>query len=239
MTLVRLTNTASVSVDLPLDHVTASATTSREHGDAQLYVPRTSAAFDPAYIADLGGFLVEIAMPGGWWRGVADRPAFDPSGCTLSLLPFSQWLDIRLLTIPRTFYAAPAGIIARQALRDGLEGLGAAIILPGTMVIAPPVLPVYQFNGQSVLSCLTDLAAFTGQEWALDNQTLSWRPQQGRYREFHIVDDGLYFASFTDGSLQDTAAEVIEVQPDGSSLTVRAGDALPFWPKQIMTRPGQ
>jgi len=237
---VRLTNTASITVDLSVDHVTFSATVSREHGDAGIRVPRTSPAFDPAYIADLGGFLVEVATGGRWWRGVADRPTFDPAGCSLSLLPLSQWLDIRPLTTPRTFYAMPAGMIARQALRDGLEGLGAAIILPGTFLIAPPVLPVYQFNGQSVLSCLTDLASHSGQEWELANdQTLNWRPNQGRYREFHIVDDGLYFESFTDGSLQDTAAEVIEVQPDGETTFVRAGDSLPFWPRQIVTRPGQ
>lgn len=236
--LCRLTNTASITVDLPAQGVTWSATVTREHGEATVRVPRTSVAFDPAYIDDLGGFLVEVFAPSGVWRGVADRPNFDPAGCTLTLLPLSQWLDIRLLTTPRTFYACPAGYIARQMLRDGMEGLGAAVIIPGTFVMAPPVLPIYKFSGQSVLAGLTDLAAHTGQEWALDDTVLSWLPSQGTYREFHLVDDGRYFESFTDGSLQDSAAQVIEIQPDGETITVTAGEAPPLWPRQMVTRPG-
>ena len=237
--LVRLTNDDAITLDLPVDSVTWNAGVLREHGTATIMLPRTSPAWDSAYINEFGGFLVEAWRgESGPWVGIADVPEFSQQGAKITAFHITKWLEIRQLTRARTFYGFTPGAIAEIAFRDAMAGLGAAVLTLGPVTQAAPIIPIYRFSGQSVLACLTDMSAASGQEYEIVGNEFRWVASQGRYHEFHIVDDGRYISSYTRGSLQDMARETIEVQADGSTITVRADEIPALWPRQIITRPG-
>lgn len=232
--LVRFTHDGQIVTELEAS-VSWSATAARDLGRADIKVPRTSPAWNAAYINDEGGFLVELYTAAGGWRGVADRPIFSADGASISVLPLETWLEGRLVQSSRSFRCLPAGAIAERAVLDGVAGLGSAAIMPGTFCLSGPVVPTYSFNGKSVLQVLTDMHDATGQEWELDRfGRINWLPFQGTYRERHLIDDGVIFGpwQYNGAGLRDVTHDVIQVDHNGIIYVAVSNSGPPLWPRE-------
>lgn len=218
----------SVTIDLPAT-VEWKLSDLREHGEAQITLTRNSAAWIEEVLSDEGGFFVEIPTRFGVWRGIADVPTFSPEGAKMVVRNITHWAAIRLVGT-RTYYGLTAGALAREAIRQGL--LTALPITIGTILEAPPIIPEYEFRGQSVLDVFTDLSEETGQTWEInDDFQISWIPKQGIFREVWLIDDGNLLRQVQTQTLGEQYQEIIEREPSGRSFT-SYNDVIPLYPQQ-------
>jgi hypothetical protein len=232
--LVTLSNRLGITLDVEAD-VTWAASTERAHGKAELRISRASAAWNAEILDERGGFIVTVFSRFGIWRGIADRPRWEPAGVRVTVWALSRWCEIRRVGARRTFYQVPAGMIVRAAWRDGL-----AEILPvaaGAFLMAPPLIPVYRFERQTVLDVLTAMMDATGHAWELDARgRFHWRSRLGRYRETWHVDDGALFSELSEGELSELTAEVIETDAAGREFHAPQAGAPLWWPGQELER---
>lgn len=201
----------------------------RQHGEAKVTIPRDSAAWAEEVIADNGGFFFEIPTPFGTWRGIADVPKYTDVGADITLRSVTHWLSIRNVG-NRTYYGLTPGAIAKEAIKQGLKT--SVPVTEGTILQAPPFLPVYEFRGQSVLDIFTDLSEQSGQTWEINDQfQVSWLPRQGNHYETWIIDDGKLLKDIQLGNLGDQYSEVIEIDDVGRVYTAFNYTHV-LWPQQ-------
>lgn len=180
--LVTLTNTDTITVDLPVDSLSWAVTSAGELGQARFTIPRNSPAFSAAYFDEDGGSLVRFSHGQlGDWPGLIDGDmTIDGTGAVIQAGHMTALAGIRTLAVSRTFRAITAGAIARVAVMDALSGLGKLVMQPGTFVEAAPIIPEFTFTGQYLTEVLNTLAELSGQEWVISNTGLiSWLPRQG------------------------------------------------------------
>lgn len=236
--LVTLRNSTGLTLDLDAEP-TWEASGGQSIGSARLRIPRESAAWSADVISESGGFLVDILTPAGKWLGIADAPTWTANGSGMDVRAqhVTAWAKTRHVSASRTFVGCTAGAIVRRAVADALVGLGSVPVTIGTIVEAPPVIALYEFKRQSLLSVLTDMQDQTGQQWVIDDLLrFSWRQQVGRYREVTIIDDGKYVGNLQRTPLADQYAEDIEVEQGGRAFTARNPEAPALWPAQRITR---
>lgn len=232
--LVTLSNPLGITLDVEAE-VTWAASTERTHGKAELSINRASAAWDADVLDEAGGFIVTIYSRFGSWRGIADRPRWEPSGVRITAWSLSRWCEIRRVSAGRVFYQCPAGVIVRAAWRDGLAE--ALPVTAGSFLMAAPLIPVYRFERQSVLEVLTAMMDATGHAWEIDGRgRMHWQHRIGRYREVWHVDDGALFSTVQEGELSERISEVIEVDDGGREFRATVAGAPLWWPAQELER---
>lgn len=237
--MVRIGDSASVTLDLPVSALTWRAAASGELPRATLRIPRGGPAWEPTVLNPEGGSWVEIhAGPHGVWRGVTDVPRPEGNGAVVDCFHVSQVLAIRTVPDRVTLIGLTAGAIARLCASRALGPLAVMAIPLGTFVEAGPSIPEFALRGQSLLDVLRELHEITGQEWSLDPRTgrLSWVAREGRPREERTLLDLRGLVNPPQASLADVAREVTEVLPDGTSYTVIAPDVSPRWPRAVTER---
>ena len=232
--LVTLSNRLGVTLDVEAE-ISWAASTERSHGKAELKIGRDSPAWDAEILDERGSMIVTATSRYGIWRGITDRPRWEPSGVRLTAWALSRWCEIRRVSANRVFYQCPAGVIARAAWRDGL-----AEILPvtaGSFLMAAPLIPIFRFERQPVLEVLTQLMDATGHAWEIDSRgRFHWQHRLGRYRETWHVDDGALFSTIQEGDLSELSHEVIEVDGQGREFRATRSDAPLWWPQQELER---
>lgn len=236
--LVTLRSTTGLTVDLDATP-TWEAAGGQSIGSARIRIGRESAAWNSDVVDERGGFLVEILSPAGRWLGIADAPVWQANGSGMEVRAqhIHAWANTRHVSASRVMVGCTAGAIVRRAVLDALTGLGSVPVTLGSFVEAPPVIALYVFKRQSLMSVLTDMQNQTGQQWQIDDLLrFHWKQQTGRYREITIIDDGRYVTNLQRTPLSDRYAEDIEVEPSGRTFTARDGDAPALWPAQRLTR---
>lgn len=212
-----------------------SATASGQFGSCMLDIPRDSAAWDENIVYEDGRYLIEVMSRFGLWRGITDtEPVYSPAGVRVKADHISAWSGIRYMALPRRFQSAPAGLIARYAVRQALIGHDGIPVTLGRLVIAPPLVDL-NLDGQSLADVLAELTSLTGQEWTIDDDlTFNWVMRQGTTHDFVITDDGRLFpdVQFDSGH----TGEVIEVDDAGRRFVAYSGEAPRLWPSQETER---
>lgn len=201
----------------------------RRHGEMKVTIPRNSTAWSADVISDDGGFFFEVPTPFGLWRGIADVPVYSDAGADITVRNITHWLSIRTVGFQQ-YYGLTAGAIAKEAVRQGL-----LTILPvtiGTILEAPPIIPNYEFRGQSVLDVFTDLSELTSQTWELDElYRVNWLHRQGDQHELWIIDDGKILPRIQTDTLGDAFSETVEIDDTGRRFSAFEYTS-PLWPQQ-------
>lgn len=219
---------SSVALDIPAS-VEWTISELRRHGEARVIIPRDSSAWIEEVINDSGGFFFDIPTPFGTWRGIADIPSYTQEGADIIVRNVTHWVAIRNVGY-RTFYGLTAGAIAKEAIRHGL--LTILPITVGSIIEAPPIIPEYEFRGQSVMEVFGELSELTSQTWEIDDFfRVSWIPRQGKYHDTWIIDDGRLLDNIQSGSLGDTFSEIIEIDDAGRRFS-SFNSAPALWPQQ-------
>lgn len=227
---VTLTYTSSITLDLQTS-VTWAMPGSREFGTADIVIPRTHPSFSystlGSYLRPGGGSLVEIDGGSlGFWRGIVTNPVWDAAGVRVHCLHIATLLQLRVVARSRVFTALTAGAIFSAACRDALDGIGAQVLRPGTFLEAAPVIPRYEFRGQTLAEVATDLAGQTGQEWRIaDDGSISWVPPRGTLYTQLLCDDGDVVDVVKTVNGQEQASEIIARDSLGREYVARAGNA--------------
>lgn len=208
----------------------------RQHGESKVFIPRNSAAWISTVINDDGGFFFDIPTSFGRWRGIADVPEYTDAGASITVRNVTHWMAIRNVGT-RTFYGLTPGAIAKEAFRHGIQT--AVPLTLGTILEAPPIMPNYEFRGQSVMDVLTDVSELSGQTWEIDDDfQFNWIPRQGNQYETWIIDDGKLLSNIKTSSLSDTYSEITETDEEGRKFTAfKYAPAL--WPQQQEIRLGR
>lgn len=205
-------------------------------GSASLRIARDSLAWDSDIINEQGGMLVDIHTAAGLWRGIADRPTYTPAGMELEALHINAWATIRHVATGRRMFGVTAGAVAKRAVRDALVGLGSVPVTMGAILEAPPLIN-YAFDGQSLISVLTDLQNQTGQTWLIDDLLrFAWVQQVGKYQELTVIDDGQFLGHLSGDRLADQYLETVEIEQSGRTFTAFDRGAPALWPAQRITR---
>jgi hypothetical protein len=222
----------TITLDLHCS-VTWALTSSKQLGTARVWIPDGSPA--RSIVSDEEPGLIEIYDRRlGTWRGIATRPSFDEMGnITLGAVHLHAWATIRPVGRSRVFDGLTAGAIARVAAIDALVGLGATTLQLGTFYEGAPIIPHYEFRGQSAAQVFGDLADATGQEWAIsDTGALSWLPPQGALYERQLCDGGDLVGASRDVDFSDRLAGVIVRDNFGREITATAADNMAgYWPR--------
>lgn len=232
--LTRIYATSSAAIDLDAKP-TWRATAGGQVGGCTISIPRNSAAWDQAIIFESGRYAVEILTRYGTWRGISsDSPTYSARGIEVDVEPIEAWTTIRNVVDRTTFYAAPAGLVARQAVRQAMLGHDGMPITLGSFLIAPPLVDL-EFTGQALSAVLAELTELTGQEWYIDNNLqFHWTTRQGLARPFVITDDGRLFGQVRMES--GSPGEVIEIDRVGRRFTAIGGESSRLWPDQEVER---
>lgn len=232
--LTKIHTTSGVVVDLDA-RPEWIATGAGRFGSCRVRIGRESPAWDDEVVARGARILVEVMGRFGPWRGITDgRPDFDPAGVTLTIEHQHAWTAIRHVSGPRLFQSAPAGIVARVAVRQALIGHDGIPVRLGQFTICPPLVDI-ELSDQSLADVLAELADLSGQEWYLDERLrFHWVMRQGVYREFMVTDDGRLFPSIALAG--EDAAEFIEVDDAGRRFVSHSPEAARLWPAQVAER---
>lgn len=225
---------SSVAIDLNAS-VEWTMSDLRKHGEAKVNIQRDTSAWIEEILSDDGGFFFEIPTSFGTWRGVADVPKYTPAGAEITVRNITHWLAIRNVGY-RTFYGLTPGAIAKQAIRQGI--LTAVPLTVGSILEAPPIIPEYEFNGQSVLDVFTDLSELSSQTWEIDEDyQVNWIHRQGKQYDTWLIDDGKLIDNIQTKTLGDTYSEIIETDDVGRRHTAFKY-APPLWPQQQVINSG-
>lgn len=233
--LVTLTHTARATADVDAS-VRWQSSASRQTGEAEIVLPRSSPLWDPAYVDEEGGFLVEIVDDQlGSWRGVALTPDFTDTGLRCKALELGALCGHRVVGMNRVFEYCTAGQIARRGFKDALGGLGVLGFAEGTFAEAAPVIPRYEFRGQTFFQVLKELSERTGQEWELSaSGVFSWLPATGSLYGLSLADGSGVVEVSREASVSETATEVIARGSTGQSYTARnTGRDTGYWRRQV------
>ncbi|MGD9891410.1 MAG: hypothetical protein AB7R89_16170 [Dehalococcoidia bacterium] len=163
--------------DLPV-RVTYRAAATLQDGDAAVFVPRTSPAHHPDYLADAEIDAVPITInPGqlGAWHGLAMAVDEDEDGVDLQCVHISRLL--KSLPVPRdqTITNQPAGAIVKQVVTQVFGARGSSLLVPGRFTLAPPLIS-FDLTGQDTGSVVSTLQQLTGQELSISGSMVNWLP---------------------------------------------------------------
>lgn len=235
--LWRLTGTNGVREGYAESSVVWRSPSTRQFGEAELYIPRGSTLYAADCLDEDRGTLVELLDASlGRWRGFGFAQ-ITAQGATIQARELGALMEQRVVNRNRVFRNCTAGAIAHSAVHDAIEGLGAPVLIGGSFVEAAPFVAEYTFNGQTLASVLGDLGADTGQEWEItDAGVINWRPAAGTLYALHLADDGDLCDVTRSGSLSERATEVIARGSDGKTASAVANDtgAGSLWPRQAV-----
>jgi len=213
--------------------ISKAASSERTFSEAQLFIPRSSIAWDSDLLREEGGFPVTVFTDKGTLKGVADQPRWVDFGAELTVYGPERWMEIRFVGTGKIFRHMPAATIARAAIRDGVSGIAPVSIAHGTYLFMPPLVREIIFDGQSILDVLTELTNETQQIWWIDDRLrFHWGERTGIYHPEWFFDDGKLLPELQPLPLFDRIGENIEIEPSGRRFSVRREAQPNLWPSQ-------
>lgn len=241
--IVRLTNTASLTLDLPVQSVRWTLLSTRGFGEASFTIPYGSPALaTDDYFDQDGGSLVEIIHPSlGKWQGICARPTMSRAGAQVQALHIAALTDRLPVARNQVFQGMTAGGIAYAAVQSATVGLGRAVFRAGTFVEAAPVIDTYTFTGQSLSSVLGDLAERTGQDWLIsDDGAISWVPRRGSLYDRWLCDSGDLADVARTADVTERVVGLIVRDADGreQNLTLEDRAAQNYWQRRDVLNVG-
>lgn len=235
--LVTLRFTASWSGELEVAAVEWATPAARRLGQARLRIPRSSPAFNPTYISEMGGSFVAIDHGLlGSWRGIVQSVTVDAWGADVTAMHISALMAMRCVDTATTFTECSAGVIVKTAVGQALLASGRMGYSFGTFTEGGGSIPGYAFTGQTLAQVVADMQAATGQEIRFnDNGSVDWIPSAGQMYGAWLVDDG----DVSEGTVSTTAdGRVTEVIARGNNNLIvsrTAGETIDagLWAKQV------
>lgn len=235
---------ARITTDLAVQSIKWGCAATQTFGEATLFVPQNSVAYDSDYIDDENAeCFVQIEHPTlGFWAGFCCKIADSDAGCYVYAKDLMKWLDGRLVNEYSTFEGMPAGLIWRQAVGQALYSSAFRTLNHGSYGEYAPAVQRYPFVGQSVARVAADLQALTGHEPSIDYETLtvSWITPASDLLTFHYCGDVHIAGASREVDSENRITEIRVVGPYGNDNAIDYYcNANGFWNRQERIESGE
>lgn len=222
--------------DLPVLTLTYQHASTKQVGQASIFVPWNDAACSSAFIDEDRAFPVTIYDRLGRWDGLCLTIEKGEGGYTLDCSHRAILLTARLTYRNREYKNLTAGAIAKSVIGQSLASLTGPGLRLGTFALLPQALSRYSVTGTTVAQVLTELQDTTGQEYAISGDVISWLPAVTPLYGTLLIEGSTLTAPTRTIGFTDQIAALTSATEIGQEVPVTATDVRGIWQReQLMT----
>jgi hypothetical protein len=219
-------------VDLPVPSCTWRHASTKQDGDATVFVPYTSAAYTSAHIDETRAFPVLLLSRLGRWDGICVKVTENGGGCVLACVSQSRLLSAVIAARDRTMENLTAGQIMQTVIAQTFASRAGPGLNPGTFAHLPPSISRFTLDGQTVAAAASTLQDMTGQEPQVTAGTFNWLPAVApAYGTLLVEGDALTSPERTI-EYDDTLTHLISRTDEGQEVAVRAAESAGVWQRE-------